>query len=399
MMEKSRFPWTGKDLSPGRNFFVAKILVIALAAFMCHGCGPTNEEIMAMEQARVERETQARAEAEASRQAEEARRQAEEARLAQVRAIETAGDEAARQGELEKALDNYQQVLKNVQRYGEQDQRVRQDVIKVVRAMPGPPPLPESVMRSMVRAETKIKMGGAGSYEAAAAEMEQAVLDAPWLADAYYNLSIVKEKGGKFGQAIQNLQLCLLADPQNRNAAAIQAKIYELEVLKEDQEKMQALQGSWNKGSITVTLEGEKILVNGGFIQVTRKGRALEGFITISGHQEYWFNPYTNSTDYRGKPCQIPGETVPVTGIISEDGRTMEFRWMESKYQTTFGGPEGFFADATEVFCSGVALVGKEERTFKIEKDNQETKPASIGQQSEEPEKQVIKRKSSRLQR
>jgi tetratricopeptide (TPR) repeat protein len=367
-----------KKISLSGSLTHVVMVIILLVSFIGTGCGPSQEEIMAREQARLQAEAQAREAEEARRQAEETRKRAEQARLAKIRAAEVAGNEAARQGQSEKALAHYQQVLRNIERYSDQDQRVRQAIIKVVLSMPAPPPLPEGVMRSMVRAETKVKMGGAGSYEAASKEMEQAVLEAPWFADAYFNLGIVQEKAGKFGEAAQNLQLCLLAAPQSRNAAAIKAKIYELELMKEEEEKIQALQGSWNKGGYTVTIEGGKIRVEGNYsIQVDRKGRALEGFITISGHQEYWLNPYRNDYDYRGQPCQIPGETVPVTGVISEDGRTMEFRWMQSKYQTSFGGPVGFFADATKIFCSGVALVGKEEKTLKLEKSNQETKPSS----------------------
>jgi tetratricopeptide (TPR) repeat protein len=342
MMKKSRFSWTGIDLSRPCTFLVAGILVIALAPFMCPGCGPTNEEIMAREQARLQREAQARAEAEARRQAEEARRHAEESRLARIRAVETAGDDAARQGELEKALDNYQEVLKNVQRYSEQDQRVRQAVIKVVRAMPAPPPLPESAMRYVVRGEAKVKAGGTGSYEAAAEEMEQAVLEAPWFADGYFNLATVQDKAGRFGRAIRNFQLCLFADPQSRGAAAVQAKIYELEVKQEEAIKTLQLLGGWrnldnankNTNFWGVTLKDGKIYI-GDEIQVERKGRALEGFFLIT-----W--PTIHN-------CNIPSERVPITGTISEDGTSMELHYEYSNYQVNWQGQ----------VCTGVALLGK----------------------------------------
>ena len=220
------------------------ILMLGIV-FVTAGCGPTLAEIRAQEQASLESQKRAQAEAEAARQAEEAKKQAEEARLAKIRVVETAGDEAAKQGDLGKAFENYQEVLKNVERYSEQDQRVRQAVIKVVQAMPTPPTIPEDVMRFMVRGETKLKMGGTDSYVDAAKEMEQAVLAAPWLADAYYNLGLVQEKDGKFNESVQNLKLCLLANPRSTNATAIQAKIYELEVMKEDQDKMRALEGVW----------------------------------------------------------------------------------------------------------------------------------------------------------
>ena len=82
-------------------------------------------------------------------------------------------------------------------------------------------------------------MGGAGSYEAAAEEIEQAVLAAPWLADGYYDLGVIQEKAGKFSQATQNFKLYLLAAPQSRNATPVQVKIYELERMKKEKEKDQ----------------------------------------------------------------------------------------------------------------------------------------------------------------
>lgn len=183
------------------------------------GCGPSIEEIRAREQARLEQEERAR-------QAEETRRKAEEERMARLRAIEEAGNEAARAGRLQEALNVYRDLLGEVSRYGEQDQRVRQSLIRVVRAMPAPPPLPDGVMRSMVRAETMVKMGGGGNYAAAGREIEDAVAAAPWLADAYYNLGIVQEKGELYEKAMRNFELCLAAAPQSPNAGAIQAKIY-----------------------------------------------------------------------------------------------------------------------------------------------------------------------------
>jgi tetratricopeptide (TPR) repeat protein len=156
---------------------------------------------------------------------------------------------------------NYE-IVRDTVVYG--DQQVREEIIKVVRAMPAPPPLPENVMRSMVRGETKLKMGGTGSYEAAAKEMEQAVMEAPWFVDGYYNLGIVQEKAGNFWQGAQNLRLCLLAAPNSRNAAAIQAKVYELEVMEEEQKKMSALQGVWYDGQkyeYALKVEGKKILL------------------------------------------------------------------------------------------------------------------------------------------
>jgi tetratricopeptide (TPR) repeat protein len=326
------------------------MVIILLVSFIAVGCGPSQEEIMAREQARLERETRVRAEAEARRQAEEARLKQEEARLTGIRAMETAGDDAARQGASKKALDSYQEVLKNVQRYGEQDERVRQAIIKVVRAMPAPPPFPQGLMRYMVRGEAKIKAGGAGSYEAAAEEMEQAVLEAPWFADGYFNLATVQDKAGRFGQAIQNFQLYLLAAPQSRSATAVQAKIYELEVKEEEAMKTLMLNGTWrdpdnadkNTNMWGVSVRDGKIYIGGDNRQVEKKGRALEGFITFDAYTSY--------------NCPIPGSRGPLTGTISEDGTSMELHFEASNYQVSYQGKA----------CLGVAFTGKERKQLRL---------------------------------
>ncbi len=332
------------------------LVAIFLLAGLLPGCGPTHEEIMAMEQERLQREARERQEAETRRQAEEARRQAEQER---IRAIVTACSDSAAQGQLDIALMRCQEALKNFERYSDQDRQVRETIIKVVRAMPAPPPIPEETLRSTARGEAKVKMGGAGSYEGAAREMEQAVLTAPWLADAYFNLGIVQEKGDMFAQAIQNLRLYLLAAPQSPNAKAIQAKIYGLEVMREEQEKVQSLAGSWRSsgGNIyKVTIEGKKIrvggsasdkLTSGGVQKVWRvfdfdkKGDSLEGSASISRESS--------------NGCNFPNETVPASGVIGGDGPT-KLTWKETSYQWKYQGG----------VCTGVSSLGKDERFIEL---------------------------------
>lgn len=333
------------------------VLGIVMVVFATTSCGPTQEEIMAREKARIEAEAIERA-------AAEERRRAEEERLERIRATEKAGDEAARLGQFEKALEYYQKVLKNVQRYSEQDQRVRQAVIKVVRAMPTPPPLPESVMRSMVRGEVKLKMGGSESVKAATEEMEQAVFAAPWVADAYFNLGIVQEKAEMFDRAIQNLKLYLFASPQSPNANAVQVKIYGLEVLQEEQKKTQSLAGNWRSSggnTYKVTIDGKKIRIEGSYKNevegtdgshvtqeiwyvhdLDKKGSAIEGFVTISHGGIHG--------------CSYPNETVPESGFIREDGNYLKVEWKQTIYKVRWQGNA----------CLGVSSLGKRDGTLEL---------------------------------
>jgi hypothetical protein len=196
--------------------------------------------------------------------------------------------------------------------------------------------------------------------------MEQAVLAAPWWADAYSILGTIREKQGKFAEALQNLQLYLLAAPQSSAARSVQAKIYEIEALKERQEEEQITQAIWR--SVPDNVE-YRIAVEGGkfraeaktqekrksySIQAEKKGRALEGLINIPSYVE--------------ETCDIPGETSPVSGTISEDGRSIEFRFVQSKYTASkkYDKKVELSADTP---CAGIVLVGKENQTIKLVKE------------------------------
>lgn len=331
---------------PGMFLAICFFVAAALAA----GCGPSKEEIMAREQAQLAREAREREAAEARRQAEEARRQAEAAKREKIRAAEATADEEARQGRFDKALEQYREVMKKIPRYGEQDQRVRRASIKTAQAMVVPPTLPEDILRYMVRGEAKVKMGGAGSFEAAAQEMEKAVLEAPWFADGYFNLGTIQDKAGKFSQAIQNFQLFLIADPKSRNAIAVRAKIYGLEVKLEEMIKTMRLMGNWrvignpkNKtDEWSIRVKGDKLVIGDNFMQLEKKGLALEGFAD--------FKPYTSNN------CTIPGGRPPVTGTVSEDGARIDLQYDSNLYNTTSQGST----------CIGVSLIGKERVNHKL---------------------------------
>lgn len=232
--------------------------------------------------------------------------------------------------------------------------------------MPTPPAVPESALRSKMEGETKLKRGGAESYEPASKEMEQAVLAAPWWAEGYSILGTIREKQGKFAEALQNLRLYLLAAPQSSGARSVQAKIDELEVMKEEQEKTQLTQATWrsipDNVEYRITIEGGKLRAEAKTqerrksysIQAEKKGRALEGLINIPS--------YVDST------CDIPGETNPVSGTISEDGRSIEFHFVQSKY-TASQKYDKHVELSAEVPCGGIILIGKENQTIKLVKD------------------------------
>ena len=341
----------GSPLRVGTRLLMCILIGGALAA----GCGPSQQEIMAREKARIEAEARRKAAAEERRQAQEAKRREEAAKQERIRAAEAAGDEALRQGDAGTALQRYREVLKSIPRYTGQDHRVRRSAIRAAQAMAAPPALSEDVLRYLVRGEAKVKLGGAGSFAAAAQEMEKAVQEAPWFGDGYFNLGTVQEKAGKYQQAIQNFQLFLDADPRSRNAVAVRAKIFSLEVLQEDALKTLRLMGTWqeldnSKGKTNywgVRVKDGKLLINvdpkdGSGIYVDKKGLALDGYIDMA--------PFTSNY------CTVPGGKRPVAGTLSEDGTRMELHYEVPNYNVTSQGK----------VCIGVSQVGMQRYDYKL---------------------------------
>jgi tetratricopeptide (TPR) repeat protein len=245
--------------------------------------------------------------------------------------------------------------LRGLTRYSEEDQRARQKIIQAVRALPVPPPMPEDAIRYMARGEALVKMGGAGSYASAANEMEKAVLAAPWSADGYLNLGIVQESAEMYREAILNLRLYLLAAPQAANAHAVQTKIYELEVMQEDQDKTKTLAGTWKSArghTFHVSVDGNKIRIemepywdDGSRDHITydliKKGMTLEGTISSS-----------TDTDVN---CSLPSQTNQATGVIGEDFRSIKIKFKSTVYSFHWNHN----SETGENVCTGVNANGE----------------------------------------
>jgi hypothetical protein len=332
----------------------AWIVAIMLTSAACIGCGVPLQQVKANQEALRQAEA-ARAEA-AARAAERARME-QEARTRRIAAAEKSGDEAAGQGQYPMAFAHYVDALAETEKYGAEDTRIREKAVRLGKTMSSPPAFPEEAMRRMVRGQTRLRMGGAGSMDAAAAEMEEAVLAAPWWTDGYYNLSVVQEKAGRYDRALRNLRLYLLGTPDSAESRAAQVKIYELEVKREEAAKTAEMKGRWkgiNGGVYIVTVEGRtlKVAAYGG-ITAEMNGLALEGTIRLpQRHSDY---------------CDIPGETAPLTGRISPDRRKIELWFQRSEYRTS----KRFVGLAFGTFeCTGVALSGKTDLSMTLIRTN-----------------------------
>jgi len=122
------------------------------------------------------------------------------------------------------------------------DYALREKIIRHVQTMKPAPAIPEEAERHMARGGAAVK--GAKSekdFQDAVSEFEKASLAAPWLAAAYYNLGIARDKAGMYADAIKSLKLYLLANPNASDTKAVKNLIYEIEYRQEKAAKESSL--------------------------------------------------------------------------------------------------------------------------------------------------------------
>ena len=101
------------------------------------------------------------------------------------------------------------------------DQRLRERIIKVVQKLEPKPAVPEEVRMRLARADALLGQESAASETAtaqAAAELRKAVRIAPWWPDAMVKLATTLQRSGRFDEALINLGLYELADPEGYRA-------------------------------------------------------------------------------------------------------------------------------------------------------------------------------------
>lgn len=107
-------------------------------------------------------------------------------------------------------------------------------VIKLALGMKPAPAIPEEAEKFMARGQAAVEAAKEpADFKAAAVEFEKAVLAAPWVANAYYNLGVVQDKAGDYAGAIRNLSLYLLAAPNAGDTRAVKSLIYKIEFKQE----------------------------------------------------------------------------------------------------------------------------------------------------------------------
>ena len=98
------------------------------------------------------------------------------------------------------------------------DQRLREKIIKMVAKLEPKPAVPEEARTRLAKADALLAAAPAGSSDSAVAQaaidLRQAVRIAPWWPDAIVRLATTLQRSGRFDDALINLSLYQLADPE-----------------------------------------------------------------------------------------------------------------------------------------------------------------------------------------
>lgn len=225
---------------------------------------------------------------------------------------ESDGAAAEKAGRYREALTHYVTALQTATSGSEKDRVLRHKIIEVAPKVKPAPAAPEEMVRFLARGRAAV--GAAKDeqgFERAANEFRQALKLAPWLADGYYNLGVVLDKAGRHAEAIQNLKLYLLANPNAADAKRVQELIYEVEYRQEE-----AKRAGMEKKPATLDLSG----LSGAW---TAK-MADKGFKDIESARAY------------GGPwgSYVPGGRAH----ISTSGRTIRITRWESEWRYEYEG-------------------------------------------------------------
>ena len=129
--------------------------------------------------------------------------------------------------------DTLAQYLADLQKNPD-DKDLREKIIRLAVSLEPVPEIPREVNGLFVKGTTFQKAAKSESdYELAIGAYREALLLAPWLGAAYYNLSLAQEGAKKFDDAIQSLKLYLLSGPKKADADEAENHIFALEAYKE----------------------------------------------------------------------------------------------------------------------------------------------------------------------
>jgi tetratricopeptide (TPR) repeat protein len=227
------------------------------------------------------------------------------------------------------------------------DNALRAKIIKSAQDLKPAPAIPEEARRHFVRAVTLQKDAQKPEdYDLPIKEYRQALLLAPWWSDAYFDLASALELKQEYPEAIQNLKLSLLANPEGPDARTAQDRTYALEAKQEkltkDKLEQEALARAeeakygWMLGRWRFTLDGGYWTADGAMF-AKRLGDQVEFKITQgTSHSHNYDTPF----DGRDMKNALLRATIMSSG---------EIIWEAMSYFSDYGCPVRWFAIAPNI--------------------------------------------------
>jgi len=143
---------------------------------------------------------------------------------------EALGRQAEQAGNLRQALNHYVAAIQSATEGGSKDLELREKIIKLAQTIQPSPAVSEEAERHMSRGRAAVEMASKPEdFQDAIKEFRKALVLAPWLGDAYYNLGVIQEKAGYYKDAIRSFKLYLLAAPSAADVREVRQRIYGLE--------------------------------------------------------------------------------------------------------------------------------------------------------------------------
>ena len=276
-------------------------------------------------------------------------------------AIATAADEEAmaqaaeRAGRYSQALVLYAVLLKQTQLNSPEERRLLERAAAITPKSRPLPPLPAEAERHFVRGQALVEGAkDTQDFLRAAAEFQAALRDAPWLADAHFNIAVVLDKANRFEEAMRSLKLYISASADEKSVREAQRMIYRLEVRQEeagrkraqDEERLRQeaaaksrltdLSGRWMRrreaGWVSGVSYGYDLTMSGNKIRIywaEYGGRSTQTF-----RGKHWFDGTIDGANLAGTYSidwtQWQGGEIftrPFSGRLDDNGRALVLRY------------------------------------------------------------------------
>lgn len=239
---------------------------------------------------------------------------------------EALGRQAEQAGKLRQALAHYVSALRSASEGSSAELHLREKIIKLALNIKPPPAIPDEVIGYEGRAEAAVQYAKTPEdYLDAAKEYKNALRIAPWVASYYFNLAVVFEKAGKPNEAIQNLKIYLLAEPNASDAREVYKKIKGLEYLiekkarvekaeKEKKGSLELLSGKWKASFLFKGLYQRPDLTPSRWAPLSGRANVLVNKDTF---EATFFSSGRPMSIYRGKIVgnRIQGEFFDLSGV------------------------------------------------------------------------------------